>query len=246
MPRAVDVWDGRFGVEFRAVDGSVVSGDWSRLWATRFEEVAPARSFCWFKGQRNYPGYFWSATAMGHVGFESWLERDNLMLLDRDPRVVGISSQPFWLSWRDDRGRARRHLPDYFARLEDGRAMVVDVRADDRIGERDAEAFAATRAACALAGWEFRRVGALDPVFAANLRWIARYRHPRFAGREELRARVAEAFARDAGLFDGAGRVGDRLEVLPVVYHLLWRGIICTDLDTHVLTLGSVVCRAAP
>jgi hypothetical protein len=32
-----------------------------------------------------------------HVGYESWLERDHLMLLDYDPDVVGIASQPFWL-----------------------------------------------------------------------------------------------------------------------------------------------------
>jgi hypothetical protein len=27
------------------------------------------------------------------VGYESWLERDQLMLLDFDPAVVGIASQ---------------------------------------------------------------------------------------------------------------------------------------------------------
>lgn len=30
-----------------------------------------------------------------HVDFESWCERDNLMLLDFDPNVAGFSSQPF-------------------------------------------------------------------------------------------------------------------------------------------------------
>ena len=32
------------------------------------------------------------------MGYESWLERDRLLLLDFDPEVVGIVSQPFW--WR--------------------------------------------------------------------------------------------------------------------------------------------------
>ena len=221
-----------------------MSGHWSQLWATRFEQVAPARSFGWFKGQRNYPGYFWSATTGGHVGFESWLERDNLMLLDREPGVVGISSQPFWLSWLDDRGRVRRHLPDYFARLEDGSAVVVDVRADDRIEQRDAEAFAATQEACASVGWEFRRVGALGAVLAVNLRWIARYRHPRFAGRGLVRERVVEVFARGAELFTGAGQAADRLESLPVVYHLLWCGVLRADLEARVLSPATVVRSA--
>lgn len=222
-----------------------MAGDWSRLWATRFEEVPPARMFRWFKGQRNYPGFYWSATSMGHVGFESWLERDNLMLLDFDPLVVGICSQPFWLSWRDGHGGVRRHLPDYFARLADGAGLVVDVRAEDRIGERDAEAFAATQVACASVGWEFRRVGALDPVFAVNLRWIAGYRHPRNAGRRAVRARLAEVFARPAGLFEGAEQAADRLEALPVLYHLLWCGVLCADLRDSVLGPDSVVWRAA-
>jgi hypothetical protein len=38
-------------------------------------------------------------TADSHVGFESWMERDHVMALDFDPTVVGIASQPFWLSW---------------------------------------------------------------------------------------------------------------------------------------------------
>jgi hypothetical protein len=28
---------------------------------------------------------------------EPWVERDRLILMDRDPEVVGIASQPFWL-----------------------------------------------------------------------------------------------------------------------------------------------------
>src|SRR5436190_1049029 len=33
------------------------------------------------------------------------------MLLDFDPRVTAIAAQPFWLRWRDDAGRCRRHAP---------------------------------------------------------------------------------------------------------------------------------------
>ena len=61
--------------------------------------------------------------------YESWLERDHVMLLDFDPAVIGIASQPFWLSWPVTGGR-RRHLPDYFVRVEDGTGLVLDVRPD--------------------------------------------------------------------------------------------------------------------
>jgi hypothetical protein len=54
--------------------------------------------------------------------------------------VMAIASQPFWLHWHDGK-RRRRHAPDYFVRLADGRGQVVDVRAGARIGRTDAEAF---------------------------------------------------------------------------------------------------------
>ncbi len=110
-----------------------------------------------------------------HVGFESWLERDVAMALDFDPHVVAFSSRPFCLFWLQA-GQQRQHSPDYFARLVDGRGVVIDVRPDDRIEPRDAEAFAATEAACAEVGWTFRRTGGLGSTMLANLRWLAGYR----------------------------------------------------------------------
>lgn len=125
-----------------------------------------------------FPGWYWSATTGRHVGFESWLERDRLLLMDFDRDVVGIGSQPFWLHWHDGE-RVRRHAPDYFVRRADGSAVVVDVRADDRIEPKDAEAFEVTRLVCTQAGWRFERLGIPDAVLLANIRWLSRYRHPR-------------------------------------------------------------------
>jgi hypothetical protein len=119
---------------------------------------------------------WWSATTGRHIGYESWLERDHLMVLDVDPTVVGIASQPFWLHWQDDDKRSRSHVPDYFARRADGGAVVVDCRPAERIKARDAAASEATRQACELTGWDYRLVGTPDPVTVANLRWLAGYR----------------------------------------------------------------------
>ena len=146
----------------------------------RPEVFRPVREFRWARGQRHLPGLWWSATTGAHVGYESWLERDHVMLLDFDPEVTAIAAQPFWLRWRDAPGRRRRHAPDLFARMADGTAVVIDVRPDDRIEPRDAEAFAAAETACGLAGWRFLRVGVPDPVLTANVTWLSRYRHPRF------------------------------------------------------------------
>ena len=49
------------------------------------------------RGQAHYPGYYWSATAGGHVIYESRLELARLLLADFDPDVTAIAAQPFLL-----------------------------------------------------------------------------------------------------------------------------------------------------
>ncbi len=170
------------------------------------------------------------------MGYESWLERDRLMLLDFDRDVVGIASQPFWLYWTPDEGRARCHAPDYFARRADGSALVVDCRAPERIEERDAAAFAAAAAVCGRLGWDYLVVGAPDPVLTGNVRWLSGYRHERHrvsVVAEELRRACTEPVE----LAAVAQAVGDPLAVLPVLFHLLWRHELVVDLA---VPLGSV------
>ncbi|MER7828474.1 TnsA-like heteromeric transposase endonuclease subunit [Streptomyces sp. NPDC096097] len=209
-------------------------------WNVRFEEVEPVRPFRWSKGGESFAGWYYAVTTVGHVGFESWLERDRLILMDRDPEVVGIASQPFWLHWHDGQG-PRRHAPDYFVRLADGRARVVDVRSADRMDERTEEAFVATGLACKAVGWEFQHVGTPEPVFMANVRWLARYRRDRAGRPAEVAARLLDVFSDPLPLWAGAGLVGDRLQVLPVLFHLLWSGRLVTDLESGVLGTQSLV-----
>ncbi|WP_174876262.1 hypothetical protein [Acrocarpospora corrugata] len=62
------------------------------------------------------------------MGYESWLERDHVMLLDFDPTVTGIASQPFWLFWATEDGKSRSNAPDYFVRRRNGTGVIVDCR----------------------------------------------------------------------------------------------------------------------
>ena len=169
--------DLRFFLEFVRADGTRHRESLAACVTERLEDALPVRSFQWAKGASHFPGSWWSSTIGEHVGFESWLERDHVMLMDFDPGIVGIASQPFWLHWQDGDGRSRRHAPDFFARRADGGGVVVDVRPDDRIPAKDAEVFRVTAMACGQAGWEFRRAGTIDPVVRANVRWLSRYRH---------------------------------------------------------------------
>jgi hypothetical protein len=70
-------------------------------------------------GQRNYSGLFWSVTTQDHLGYESLLERDRLLMADFDPAVRWMACQPFWLRGPD--GSAfRRHVPDILLEHRDG------------------------------------------------------------------------------------------------------------------------------
>ena len=202
-------------------------------------DCSPVRNFPSFRGQRNYSGLWWFATTNAHVGYESWVERDQLMVLDADPDVVGVLSQPFWIHWAD----GTRHSPDYFVRRRDGSVVVVDVREDDRISDADQQVFDRSAAACATVGWGYRRVGAVDPILRANLRWLSGYRHPRVL-RAGSADRLAEVFTRSGPLMAGVRAVGTPLVVLPVLYHLLWHGRLAADLCAAPLADHTLVARS--
>ncbi|MFE9934311.1 TnsA-like heteromeric transposase endonuclease subunit [Streptomyces sp. NPDC005533] len=184
------------------------------------------------KGGESFAGWYFCTTTDEHIGYESWLERDRLILLDADPQVAGVASQPFWLHWR--RSTAPSSCPGLLRRLADGRGRVVDVRAADRVDDAAAEAFAATGRACRAAGWEFARVGVPDPVLMANMRWLSRYRRRRCL-RPESAAVLMDVFGEPGPLRAGAIRVGDPLGVLPVLFHLLWSGALATEVSARLL-----------
>ena len=101
---AVGAADTRFTLDFRAADGTWQRGPLVSCLGARFEDVPPVREFRFEKGLRNFAGWWYFATTGTHIGFESWLERDHLMLMDFDPAVAAVASQPFWLRWRDEEG----------------------------------------------------------------------------------------------------------------------------------------------
>ena len=68
--------DLRFSLEYVRGGGARRREPLTACAGERFEEAAPVRSFRWAKGAAHFPGLWWSSTTSGHVGFESWLERD--------------------------------------------------------------------------------------------------------------------------------------------------------------------------
>ncbi|MCI4675853.1 hypothetical protein [Candidatus Mycolicibacterium alkanivorans] len=80
--------------------------------------------------------------------------------------------------WRDGQGKQRRHAPDFLVRRTTGGCtLVLDSRPRESIGDR--AAFAAMSQASSMVSWEYALWDCLDPVVAANHRWLGGYRHPR-------------------------------------------------------------------
>ncbi|MFK0195878.1 TnsA-like heteromeric transposase endonuclease subunit [Kitasatospora sp. NPDC090308] len=207
-----------------AVDGSLEQERWERAAArVRFEDLLPVSAFPVVPGKRWGPGWWWSATTGGHVAHGSAAMVVQLMLLDRDPQVVGISGRPLRVLWREGDGRVRSWVPQVFARYADGTAMLADCPGAPGAGGVAAQrAGAAVGQACARVGWVYRRLRAPDPVVVGNVRWLAGYRHPRFRGAAGVEEAVLEAFSCPRPLVEGVRAVGNPLVVLPVVYHALW------------------------
>ncbi|WP_224273675.1 TnsA-like heteromeric transposase endonuclease subunit [Nocardioides lacusdianchii] len=222
----------------------LVTADLADAWPERFESLPPVRTPRAFKGQRNFAGSWWFATTRTHVAFESWLERDHLMLLDFAPEVVAVAAQPFTAMLPMSSGPGR-HTPDFFVRAVDGTGVVIDVRPDER-AVKDAEVFDATAAACAQVGWGYQRLGDIAPTLNANVRWLSGYRHPRCRTKDVADALLGAVTKSEQTVGTLARLVGDPVVVLPCLFHLLWSGELDAALRTRRLRMNSPVRRARP
>ena len=102
------------------------------------------------------------------------------------------------------------------------------------------DAFEATREMCEALGWSYRRVGAINPVLAANVRWLGGYRHPRCRRPDAARQLVA-VFDTPTPLDEGVLAAGSRLAVLPTLFHLLWSHDLLADVTSGLLSGTTVI-----
>jgi hypothetical protein len=87
-------------VSVRLRDATVSDRPLRQVTVGQVADAAPWRMTRSARGQAHYPGYYWSATASGHVIYESRLELARLLLADFDPDVTAIAAQPFLLRAR--------------------------------------------------------------------------------------------------------------------------------------------------
>lgn len=163
-------------VSVRAEDGSSQDGlEWSRASAERLKGASPWRTFRSFKGQRHFPGSYWSATMADHVIYKSRLELARLLYADFDRSVRSISAQPFLLETQIG-GQVRRHVPDFLL-VTDAGPLVVDVKPRQHLS-KEKTAFTLTwcRSVVEDRGWEYEVWSEPPEAELANLRMLAGYR----------------------------------------------------------------------
>lgn len=214
------------------------------------ETATPVRSFVSWKGKRNYEGRYFSVTTGGHVIFESLLERDYLITVDADPAVHVVAAQPFLLIWPRGTAGGKFHYPDFFIRLRDGSARVVDVRHPDRV-EAAEKQFVMTREVCERQGWAYEVWTGLPPVNMANLRWLHGFRLDRFAPDDVLRRTILDSFSPGTELAPGLRRAvrasgADKDLVHAAILHLIFFGALSVDLDQPLSMDSHITPAEAP
>ena len=204
-------------------------------------DAVPWRRFPWFLGQKNYSGMYWSATEGKLVGYESRLELARLTMLDFDPTVKRIASQPFHLRATVD-GKRLKRTPDYLALTTDG-PLAIDVKRRDELEKPEVkELLEHTRSLVEARGWRYEIACEPDEVTYANIKFLAGFRR-HWLFQDEVLAAVLDSSAREPGQSIRAVLDGTELPkpiAKAALLHLLWTHQLCADLSAR-LSMDSTV-----
>jgi hypothetical protein len=210
-----------------------------------FEDGRMARSIPSYRGQRHTPGRYWSATTGQLVEYESYLESKWLTLLDFDPAVVAFTSQPLEFDGVDGQG-SWCHVPDVFARRNDGGGWLLDVKNPQQLGWPKVRLQAErTARVCQRLGWDYEMVGEPDAQRWANVSWLSGYRRAPNLG-VELMPRLVGLAARPVPIGDLVGFMEYPDIARAVLFHLCWRQRIVFDLDVPLRETTLVVAAREP
>lgn len=236
--------DTRPKVSILLADGTELAGPLASITLDRVDEWAPRRAWRWYKDQRHYPGFYWCATTQCHVGYESLLERDRLMLADFESSVTNIKSQPFLMVLSDEAGRLR-HIPDYLLIHADRPPSLVNVKTPEAAeGEKAQRLFACVEQAATSRHWEAEVWTGAHPVYLENVRFLAGFRRKALV-HENVLNDVLAAAAPDMPLAEVERRSGHPKDVArPAAMHAIWTHRIAVDLELTLQPSSEVVaCR---
>jgi hypothetical protein len=240
MPKSTSSNDGM--VRYKPSQDRIIETAWKETYPGTVIDAVPWRRFPWFIGQKNYSGLYWSATEGKLVGYESRLELARLTMLDFDPTVKRIASQPFHLMAPTDGKRLRRTI-DYLALTDDG-PLAIDVKRRDELERPDVkELLERTRAVFESRGWLYEIASEPDEVRYANIKFLAGYRRG-WLFEDDVLAEVRDSAASAAGQSIRAvldRTASPRAIAKAALLHLLWTQELRADISTRLSMNTEVV-----
>lgn len=216
---------------FKMAGEATPAWKWAEQGPPPLDKLQPVRLPYSSKRHRHIPVTAYSMINGAYVPLESGLEHDLLRRVDRDRTVKRIVSQPFTLFWRG--GEAGHHTPDLLAWHVDGSVDVWDAKTEDRQSDDFLHDVAITRRACEAVGWRHDVFAGLGKVERLNLLWLHGFRRrPPWAdaAQGQICAAAACTGATLGDLFDRDDGSG---ELIAVVWHLIWSGVLIVDMNVQ-------------
>lgn len=179
-------------------------------------------------GQKPYQGHYWCAGSRMSVFHESMAEYAGMMLIDHLYDIVRVDAQPMLMTFAD----GTFHYPDYLAVEASGTRHLVDIHPKALMKPEDELKFAHTARVSEVIGWRYTLIDQLSDIVRMNLEMMGRYRHHRYAPTLDVEKHIL----RQAKKNDNFGALRRALvtnkpgELMPFVFHLMWRRELTFDL----------------
>jgi len=196
-------------------------------------EIQSVRLPVSYKNQKHLPGYFWMSCMNELVAYESRLEMMHLLHLDFNKAVRYVVSQPFALHYHSN-NKIYRHTPDFLAIYGNGAAEIINVKPRQFIHlERNRRSFSACKDAAIEMGWAYSTRSEIEPIFLRNLKWLSGYRRPP-VGLLDYAPKLIKLATDTISIRNSIKEIGGLASIVrPVLFHLLWTGVLEVDLHTR-------------
>lgn len=193
------------------------------------DQLQPVRKAASYKGQKNYPGFFWMSSTNEHLMYESKLEMMILLQLDFNSTVSKVVPQPFKMRYHHD-SRVYHHTPDFFVHYKNGAGEVINVKPKKWVNtERNRRAFFECDTLSQEMGFSYSTRSEPDPLLVTNLQWLVGYRR--------LPPRAQDYFDIILDCASDSMTIGQILKktlnpayVRPILFYAIWKQMVVVDI----------------
>lgn len=198
-------------------------------------------------GVKKNIGKFPSFKAGRNIWWESLLERDYIYLLEFDPDVEKYEEQPIRVRYSLE-GKVRCYTPDFLVERKGGRRVIVEVKSKEKVSSEAFRLFFLTVSPVIhKLGYEFvvvtDKMIRVQPLLE-NVKILWGYSRVPLFSRHQVLCRKFLRENNGASIADLARSLSEKSVTLPVIYSLIYRGVLSVDLNLPI-SPSSIVRPAA-